>query len=51
MVEKARLKRAKIFFRGMNLFSLDNIKIMDPEATGANYPTLRSFNMGLNIGF
>ena len=51
MVERAGLNRARIFFRGMNLFSIDHIKIMDPEATGANYPTLKSFNVGLHVGF
>jgi TonB-linked SusC/RagA family outer membrane protein len=51
LVETVKLKRAKVFFRGMNLFSLDNLEIMDPEDTRAVYPTLKSFNVGLSVGF
>ncbi|WP_430814964.1 SusC/RagA family TonB-linked outer membrane protein [Carboxylicivirga sp. RSCT41] len=51
LVEKVKLKRAKVFFRGMNLFSVDNIEIMDPEEIGAVYPTLTSYNIGLSVGF
>jgi TonB-linked SusC/RagA family outer membrane protein len=51
VLEKVRLENARIFVRGMNLFSIDNIKIMDPEETGKVYPTLRSYNAGLSISF
>lgn len=51
IVEKIKLKRAKVFFRGTNLFSIDNIEMMDPEALGSDYPTLKSFNVGLSVGF
>ncbi len=51
VVEKVKLKRAKVFFRGMNLFSMDNIEVMDPEEVGAVYPTLTSYNVGLSVGF
>lgn len=51
IVEKVKLKRAKVFFRGMNLFSVDNIDTMDPEEIGAVYPTLKSYNVGLSVGF
>jgi len=51
VVEKVKLKRAKIFVRGMNLFSIDNIKTMDPEELGTVYPTLKSYNIGLSVGF
>ncbi len=51
VVEKVKLKRAKVFFRGMNLFSVDNIEIMDPEEIGAVYPTLSSYNVGISVGF
>jgi TonB-linked SusC/RagA family outer membrane protein len=50
-VNKAKLERARVFARGMNLFSIDNIEIMDPEVLGTSYPTLKSFNVGLSIGF
>ncbi len=51
IVQKAKLERATIFLRGMNLFSFDKIEIMDPEELGLVYPTLRSFNVGLSVGF
>jgi len=51
LVEKVKLKRAKVFFRGMNLFSIDNIEVMDPEEIGAVYPTLTSYNVGVSVGF
>jgi len=51
VVNKAKLERARVFVRGMNLFSIDNIEIMDPEVIGTNYPTLKSFNVGVSFGF
>ncbi|MCD6355317.1 MAG: SusC/RagA family TonB-linked outer membrane protein, partial [Prolixibacteraceae bacterium] len=50
VVEKVKLKRAKVFVRGMNLFSIDNIEIMDPEELRTVYPTLQSYNIGLSVG-
>ncbi|TLX71369.1 SusC/RagA family TonB-linked outer membrane protein [Labilibacter sediminis] len=51
IVSKIKLGHAKIFARGMNLFSIDNIKMVDPEAKGVVYPTLASYHLGVNIGF
>jgi hypothetical protein len=51
LVSKIRLDDATIYLRGMNLLSLDNIDIVDPEAIGLVYPTVTSFNVGLKIGF
>lgn len=51
LVKKVKLKRAKVFVRGMNLFSIDNIEIMDPENLNKTYPTLRSYNVGVSVGF
>lgn len=45
------IQSARVFLRGMNLFSWDSIGIVDPEATGVVYPTLTSFHVGLNFGF
>ena len=39
------------FFRGNNLFSIDNVKIMDPEHVSLAYPTARSFQLGLKLTF
>jgi len=50
-VQSLSMQRIKIYGRGMNLFSIDNIEIMDPEHLGTGYPTLRSYHLGLNIVF
>ncbi len=42
---------ARVFVRGMNLYSFDSVDIVDPEETGVTYPTLTSFHAGINIGF
>jgi len=46
-----RMADVRIFVRGMNLFSLDSIGIVDPEETGITYPTLTSYHAGINVGF
>ncbi|TKG95492.1 SusC/RagA family TonB-linked outer membrane protein [Puteibacter caeruleilacunae] len=51
LIRKVKMKHAKVFVRGMNLFSIDNIKVMDPEAIGLTYPTLASYHLGVKIGF
>lgn len=51
VVNKMKINNAKLFVRGLNLFSIDNIHIMDPEETGKVYPTLRSYNVGVSIEF
>ncbi|MBK3518891.1 SusC/RagA family TonB-linked outer membrane protein [Carboxylicivirga marina] len=51
IVNKVKLKRAKVFFRGMNLLSFDDFEMMDPEQTKLVYPTLKSYNIGLSVGF
>lgn len=51
--DKRLLKRleAKVFLRGTNLFSIDNLKYADPENFGAAYPTMRSYTVGVDIRF
>jgi TonB-linked SusC/RagA family outer membrane protein len=51
VISKLKLTNARVFLRGMNLFSLDHVKIVDPEALGAVYPILSSYQLGINIGF
>lgn len=51
LVSKAKLKTARVFVRGYNLFSIDDIEIMDPEELSTDYPTLRSVNVGVKFGF
>lgn len=51
ILSKLKLTEARIYVRGMNLFSVDNIKIVDPEEIGITYPTISSYNLGIQIGF
>jgi hypothetical protein len=51
LLSKLKMKSAKIFVRGMNLFSIDNIDVMDPEEIGVTYPTMASYHIGVNLGF
>jgi TonB-linked SusC/RagA family outer membrane protein len=46
-----KMTRAKLYARGMNVFSIDNINIVDPESTGIEYPTLASYHLGIKIEF
>ena len=41
----------RLFFRGNNLFSIDSVKILDPEHVSLAYPTARSFQIGLKLTF
>ena len=50
-IEKFKLNKVRIFVRGMDLFSIDNVKVMDPEEIGTGYPTLRTFYLGVNVAF
>lgn len=50
-VKKIRLDNINLFARGMNLFSIDHVKDMDPEQMYATYPSFRSYNIGLTLDF
>jgi TonB-linked SusC/RagA family outer membrane protein len=50
-LSNVKLSNAKLYLRGINLFSLDKIKIIDPEEIGITYPTVSSYHMGIQIGF
>jgi hypothetical protein len=51
LLSRIKLSDARIYVRGMNLLSFDHIKIVDPEAIGITYPTVSSYNLGIQIGF
>lgn len=44
------LSSANLYFRGMNLFTLDHIGYFDPEVL-EGYPVMKSYNIGLNIKY
>ena len=48
---KLKINKLKLYARGMNLFSIDNINIVDPESIGVSYPTLSSYHLGFTIEF
>ena len=50
-IEKLKLSKARIFVRGMDLFSIDKVKVMDPEELSTGYPTLTSYYLGINVAF
>ena len=56
IVEKAKLSSVKVFFQGLNLWTLTNFQGLDPEQNIAGthwftYPNAKTFTFGLNIGF
>lgn len=54
--EKAKIRKARIYFEGTNLFCFDSLEDygVDPEiayANGIDYPQSRVFTIGFNLGF
>ena len=50
-IKKFKLSKARIFVRGMDLFSIDKVKVMDPEELSTGYPTLTTCYLGINVAF
>lgn len=50
VLEKVKMKSAKLYVRGMDLFCLDKINIADPEVMGVSYPASKSINVGFALG-
>ena len=53
LLGKYNFGNIRVFVNGMNLYTWDFIKIMDPESNDGlgRYPLQRSFNVGLQIDF
>lgn len=51
LISKAKMSNAKIYFRGMDLLSINKMDVFDPEAIGANYPQDWSLHLGLSVDF
>lgn len=54
LLNRFKIGNVRVFVSGFNLFSIDNIKVQDPEGTqsgGMYYPQQRIYNFGLNISF
>ncbi|WP_409035473.1 SusC/RagA family TonB-linked outer membrane protein [Lacihabitans sp. CS3-21] len=54
LTKKIGSSSARIYVSGINVFTVDKLKVFDPETastTGQYYPQSRVMNMGLNIKF
>lgn len=51
VASKLKLSSIRLIARGMDLFSFDNIDVVDPEAIGFTYPTYATYSVGIQIGF
>ncbi|SMG12305.1 SusC/RagA family TonB-linked outer membrane protein [Sphingobacterium psychroaquaticum] len=54
VLERIKMDNLRIFVGGFNLFSIDHIKVQDPEGTNAGgmyYPQQRIYSVGLNVSF
>lgn len=51
LLNPCRMKSARLYARGVDLFSWDHIKGFDPEAIGDVYPATRSVHIGLAVEF
>jgi TonB-dependent starch-binding outer membrane protein SusC len=54
LTKKIGSSSARIYVSGINVFTIDKLKVFDPETastTGQYYPQSRIMNMGLNIKF
>jgi TonB-linked SusC/RagA family outer membrane protein len=51
LISRLKISDTRLFIRGMDLFSIDHIDIVDPEAIGLVYPICSSYSIGIKIGF
>ena len=51
LLSKMSVSSAKLSLRCSNVFSIDKLKISDPEFTGANMPLLSTYSLGLTFNF
>ena len=46
-----RMSGLRVFLRGTNLFSVDAVRILDPERISLSYPSMRTFQAGIKCSF
>ncbi|MEJ7676205.1 MAG: hypothetical protein WKF59_26755 [Chitinophagaceae bacterium] len=54
LLSKIRISGLRIYLNGNNLFTIDKLKIYDPEGSderGNFYPQSKIYNLGLNLTF
>ena len=50
-ISKVKMSQCKVFVKGENLMTMSNLKAMDPENIGTNFPTLMGVNLGVSVKF
>lgn len=54
LVERISMKSARLYVNAINLFTIDDFKVFDPETDnqdGTVYPQKKTFNVGVNVTF
>ncbi|WP_172594587.1 SusC/RagA family TonB-linked outer membrane protein [Mariniphaga sediminis] len=51
LLSNFKLSEMQLYLRATNLFSVDDIKVVDPESVGVGYPTTKLFSIGTKIDF
>lgn len=51
ITNKIKMDKIKVYLKGNDLFSLDNIKMRDPEAIEIGLPTVSSYHIGASFEF
>ncbi|MFA5419350.1 MAG: SusC/RagA family TonB-linked outer membrane protein [Bacteroidales bacterium] len=51
ITKKIKMDKIKIYLKGNDLFSVDHIKIRDPEAIAIGLPTVSSYHIGASFEF
>jgi hypothetical protein len=54
LLSRVGVKNARIYVNAINLFTIDDFKVFDPETDnqdGTVYPQKRTYNVGVNLSF
>lgn len=51
VLSKLRMSGLRFHLRGHNLFSFDSVGIFDPEWVSLEYPTMKTYTIGVNVSF
>lgn len=51
IIGKAAMSEARIYVQGRNLFTASNMKAVDPEVMGTQYPVFKGVNVGIILNF
>ena len=51
LIQHAKMSDAKVFVKGQNLLSFDNISAMDAENLNTGYPVMKAVTFGLSVVF